>query len=157
MKKPLKKIVGFNFSLTGLGTWLSISSLPNLEVLKLKGSSFEGRQWNASEQQFQQLKLLRLKELDIVHWKAYNTSFSCLKRLSLWDCIVLEEIPVDIGEIATLELIETNGQKASVVESVKRIQKEQYDEGNTELKITVDEIELSMYLSEHEDSEFESE
>ncbi|XP_024990763.1 putative late blight resistance protein homolog R1B-12 [Cynara cardunculus var. scolymus] len=134
-----------------------IQSLPKLEVLKLKEDAFEGTQWNTGEKQFPQLKVLRLEELNIKHWVAYSTSFPCLKRLSVWMCDNLEEIPLEIGEIATLELIETDSWNYSIVESVKRIQEEQHDEGNTELKITVDGMELPTYLSVHEGSESEIE
>ncbi|KAJ9537302.1 hypothetical protein OSB04_030035 [Centaurea solstitialis] len=125
-----------------------IQSLPNLEVLKLKYNAFTGAYWDAREQQFPQLKFLRLEELDIKLWDVYGTSFPCLKRLAVVNCLALEEIPLDIGDIATLELIETRGMSNySIVESVKRIQKEQHDEGNTDLKITVNGLELSIYLS----------
>ncbi|KAJ9554002.1 hypothetical protein OSB04_018047 [Centaurea solstitialis] len=135
---------------------LIIQLLPNLEVLKLRGILTIGeRQWDACEQQFQQLKFLMLELLDIEHWKASSTSFPCLKRLALWMCEDLEEIPLEIGEIATLELIEIDSRSNSVVKSVKRIQQEQQDEGNDELKITVDGKELSFFSSQHGSSESE--
>ncbi|KAJ9552128.1 hypothetical protein OSB04_016173 [Centaurea solstitialis] len=125
-----------------------IQSLPNLEVLKLKYNAFMGAQWDAREQLFPQLKFLRLEELNIKLWDAYSTSFPCLKGLSIRNCHALEEIPLDIGDIATLELIETRGMlNYNAMESVKRIQKEQHDEGNTDLKITINGLELSICLS----------
>ncbi|KAJ9551564.1 hypothetical protein OSB04_015609 [Centaurea solstitialis] len=132
-----------------------IQLLPNLEVLKLKTMAFKGTKWDACEQQFPQLKLLILQSLNIKHWEASSTSFPCLKQLSLSGCYNLEEIPLEIGEIATLELIEIDSSNNSVVESVKRIQQEQHHVGNYEQKITVDGMELSFYLSQREDSESE--
>ncbi|KAI3736402.1 hypothetical protein L6452_15941 [Arctium lappa] len=141
-----------------------IQLLPNLEVLNLNRSAYVGTLWDACEQQFRQLKLLTLERLHIKQWEASSTSFPCLKQLSLLKCNDLEEIPLEIGEIATLELIETDSSSNSVVESVERIQQEQHDVGNYELKITVDKMELSfylsqqegsVYLSQHEDSESE--
>ncbi|KAJ9551565.1 hypothetical protein OSB04_015610 [Centaurea solstitialis] len=132
-----------------------IETLPNLEVLKLKENAFDGAQWNAGDQQFQQLKFLRLEKLNIQQWEAYGTSFPSLRRLTLLCCNNLEEIPLEIGEIATLELIETDSGNNSLVKSVKKIKREQDEEGNTELKITVDGVELSTTLSEHEGSESE--
>ncbi|KAJ9553984.1 hypothetical protein OSB04_018029 [Centaurea solstitialis] len=123
-----------------------IQLLPNLEVLKLIYNGFKGRQWDACEQQFRQLKLLKLEWLDIKQWEAYSTSFPCLKQLTLRYCMDLEEIPIEIGEITTLELIEIDSCKP-VVESVKRIQQEQHDAGNYEIKITVDREELPFYSS----------
>ncbi|KAJ9551662.1 hypothetical protein OSB04_015707 [Centaurea solstitialis] len=121
-----------------------IQLLPNLEVLKIKDSFRRtGGRWDACEQQFRQLKLLKLKQLNIIQWAASSTSFPRLKQLTLHSCTYLEEIPLEIGEIATLELIEIRCCSKSVVESVNRIQEEQHDEGNYELKIIVDRKELS--------------
>ncbi|KAI3736393.1 hypothetical protein L6452_15932 [Arctium lappa] len=78
---------------------------------------------------------------------------SIIQSLPNLECYDLEEIPLEIGEIATLELIEISISSNSVVESVKRIQQEQHDVGNYELKVTVGEMELSFYLSRHEGSE----
>ncbi|KAI3736388.1 hypothetical protein L6452_15927 [Arctium lappa] len=111
--------------------------------------------WDACEQQFRQLKLLTFENLYIKHWEASSTSFPCLKRLALWHCQDLEEIPLEIGEIATLELIEIHNLSNKVVESVKRIQQEQHDVGNDELNITISGMDLSFYLSQYEGSESE--
>ncbi|KAJ9550613.1 hypothetical protein OSB04_014658 [Centaurea solstitialis] len=133
-----------------------IQLLPNLEVLKLERNVFTtGRQWDASEQQFRQLKFLMLKDFDIKQWEASSASFPCLKHLSVSRCKDLEEIPLEIGEIATLELIEIDTCNKSVVESVKRIKQEQDNEGNDELKIIVDGMELSFYSSQRGSSESE--
>ncbi|KAJ9551661.1 hypothetical protein OSB04_015706 [Centaurea solstitialis] len=140
-----------------MGMWKkSIQLLPNLEVLKIEDSlCWTEGQWDACEQQFRQLKLLQLEELDIKQWAASSTSFPCLKQLSVLFCKDLEEIPLEIGEIATLKLIEIYGCSNSVVESAKRIQEEQHDVGNYELKIIVDGEELSLSFSQHGSSESE--
>ncbi|KAJ9552091.1 LOW QUALITY PROTEIN: hypothetical protein OSB04_016136 [Centaurea solstitialis] len=131
---------------------LVIQVLPNLEVLKLMDHAFRGRKWDASEQQFRQLKFLRLEKLNIRLWEANSASFPCLRRLALWHCFNFKGVPLEIGDISTLELIETDSSIGSAVtKSVKRILKEQRDEGNTLLKIFV----KGMELSEHEDSESE--
>jgi len=66
----------------------------------------------------------------------------------VWKCEDLEEIPLEIGEITTLELIEVDDSSNSVVESIERIQQEQHDLGNYELKITVNRKDLSFYSSQ---------
>ncbi|KAJ9553992.1 hypothetical protein OSB04_018037 [Centaurea solstitialis] len=148
-------------SLSCASPWIHMSMiqlLPNLEVLKLHGGFLKkgtGREWDACEQQFPQLKFLKLKWLEIKHWKASSTSFPHLKQLTLHSCEYLEEIPLEIGEIVTLELIEVKDCNNSVVKSVKRIQQEQQDVGNDELKITIDEMDLSLYLSQSAGSESE--
>ncbi|KAI3515250.1 hypothetical protein L1887_14059 [Cichorium endivia] len=115
---------------------LIIQSLPNLEELNLLDNAFEGPQWDTGEEQFRQLKFLKLQNLDIQQWQASNINFPHLKRLVVLKCNHLEEIPLEIGDISTLELIETDDIR-SIVESLDRIQEEQHNVGNYELKISV--------------------
>ncbi|KAJ9551566.1 hypothetical protein OSB04_015611 [Centaurea solstitialis] len=147
----LKKLTLVGCSIPWSNMWI-IQSLPNLVVLRLTGFAVMGTQWDACEQQFQQLKFLMLERLEIKQWKASTTSFPCLKQLSLSECDDLEEIPCEIGEIATLELIEIDSRSNSVVKSVKKIQQEQHEAGNYDLKITVDGKDPSFYLSQIESS-----
>ncbi|MFS7990174.1 putative P-loop containing nucleoside triphosphate hydrolase, leucine-rich repeat domain superfamily [Helianthus anomalus] len=123
-----------------------LQSLPNLQVLKLKDDSFEGSLWNTDEQEFRQLKFLRLERLNIKMWEAYSRSFPCLKQLQIFDCYHLQEIPLDIGDIPTLELIIINSCRHSVCESVRTIQEEQHDFGNYDLQIDVSNgLDLSLW------------
>ncbi|KAL8267898.1 hypothetical protein R6Q59_001696 [Mikania micrantha] len=114
-----------------------IQSLPNLQVLKLHYKAFEGSCWNTDEHRFERLSFLRLECLDIKMWKAYSTSFPCLKQLEIESCKGLEEIPLEIGEIPTLELIKITHCRQSVGEYVKRIQEDQRYFGNYDLKIDI--------------------
>ncbi|KAJ0447690.1 putative leucine-rich repeat domain superfamily [Helianthus annuus] len=112
-----------------------IQSLPNLQVLKLHYDAFVGSCWNTDEKEFQQLKFLRLMGLDIKQWEACSISFPCLRQLEIFWCSDLEEIPLEIGDIPTLELIKIEGCRPCVGESVRRIEEEQRDLGNFNLKI----------------------
>ncbi|XP_021994954.1 putative late blight resistance protein homolog R1A-4 [Helianthus annuus] len=114
-----------------------IQSLPNLQVLKLKRNAFMGSCWKADEQEFRQLKFLRLEKLDIKLWEACSSSFPCLRQLEILFCYDLEEIPLEIGDIPTLELIKIMYCKHSVGESVRRIEEEQQNMGNYDLKTDV--------------------
>ncbi|KAL8267892.1 hypothetical protein R6Q59_001690 [Mikania micrantha] len=114
-----------------------IQSLPNLQVLKLRKDAFVGSCWNMDEHVFPHLKFLRLRSLDIKLWIADTTSFPCLKQLEIDSCEGLEEIPLEIGEIPTLELIKITYCRQSVGESVRRIQQDQHDYGNYDLKVNV--------------------
>ncbi|XP_076910267.1 putative late blight resistance protein homolog R1A-3 [Bidens hawaiensis] len=114
-----------------------IQSLLNLQVLKLHFQAFEGSCWNTAEQEFPQLRFLRLEGLNIKVWEAYSTSFPCLKQLEIFRCSGLKEIPLEIGDIPTLELIKIKECRHSVDESIRRIQEEQRDIGNYDLKIDV--------------------
>ncbi|XP_076922254.1 putative late blight resistance protein homolog R1B-12 [Bidens hawaiensis] len=114
-----------------------IQSLPNLQVLKLHSYAFLGSCWNTNGQEFRQLKFLRLMWLDIKVWEAYSRSFPCLRRLEIFSCEDLENIPLEIGDIPTLELIQIYEYRESLGESVRRIQEEQQDMGNYNLKFDV--------------------
>ncbi|MFS7974570.1 hypothetical protein Hanom_Chr09g00870301 [Helianthus anomalus] len=52
-------------------------------------------------------------------------------------CYDLEEIPLEIGDIPTLELIQIEDCRQCVGESVRRIQEEQHDYGNYYLRIGI--------------------
>ncbi|KAK9051916.1 hypothetical protein SSX86_028544 [Deinandra increscens subsp. villosa] len=112
-----------------------IQSLPNLQFLKLKHRAFEGSCWNTDGQEFQQLTFLRLEGLNIKEWEACILSFPCLGQLEIYSCKDLKGIPLEIGDIPTLELIRINDCNDFVSKSVKRIQEEQNDLGNFDLKI----------------------
>ncbi|GJR60977.1 disease resistance protein [Tanacetum coccineum] len=123
-----------------------IQSLPNLEVVKLN-DTLKGALWKTGEAQFRQLKFLRLENLYIKQWEAYSINFPSLKQLEIVKCRYLEEVPLEIGDIPTLELIKIDGCRVSVVKSMKRIQEEQHDVGNYDLQIKVNGMELSFLLS----------
>ncbi|KAL0356059.1 UNVERIFIED_CONTAM: putative late blight resistance proteinR1A-10 [Sesamum radiatum] len=115
-----------------------IGALPNLEVLKLLCYACQGTEWEPVEGEFRQLKYLLLEsQYDLVHWIANETHFPNLQCLSIRYCVLLEEIPSDIGEISTLRMIELIDCPPSVVTSAKQIQEEQVDMGNEDLKVRV--------------------
>ncbi|PWA80246.1 NB-ARC domains-containing protein [Artemisia annua] len=117
----------------------TFKGLHKLEVLKLLDSSFEGPLWDTSEQQFCQLKFLKLQKLNIESWEASSVNFPCLKKLVVKTCKIMKEIPLDIGTIFTLENIEIDDSSSDLVNSVNRIQEEQRAMGNYDLKIIINE------------------
>ncbi|KAH6801713.1 hypothetical protein C2S51_033159 [Perilla frutescens var. frutescens] len=107
-----------------------IGSLPNLEVLKLKRGSCHGTIWETTEGEFCQLKVLLIENTDLHQWITESSHFPQLERLTLYECNDLEEIPTDIGEIPTLQVIEVDVRNLHVVQSAKCIQEEQQSFGN---------------------------
>ncbi|KAH6778848.1 hypothetical protein C2S52_010085 [Perilla frutescens var. hirtella] len=107
-----------------------IGSLPNLEVLKLKRGACHGTIWETTEGEFCQLKVLLIENTDLRQWITESSHFPQLERLTLYECNDLEEIPTDIGEIPTLQVIEVDVRNLSVVQSAKGIQEEQQSFGN---------------------------
>ncbi|XP_035834683.1 putative late blight resistance protein homolog R1A-10 [Helianthus annuus] len=114
-----------------------VQSLPNLEVLKILDHAFMGPKWETDDVPFQQLKYLKLQTLHIEQWEASSINFPCLTHLVLGACRYLEEIPLEIGYISTLELIDVDDSNNAIIESLEEIQEEQQNFGNYGLKINV--------------------
>ncbi|PWA94208.1 Disease resistance protein [Artemisia annua] len=113
----------------------TVGLLPNLKVLKLNANACIGQRWETSDTGFPNLKFLKLQDLDIVKWEASSAHFPRLQRLVVRRCSRLQEIPANIGEIVTLELIEVNWCGESTAQSARTIQKEQERNGNDFLKV----------------------
>ncbi|KAL1552167.1 hypothetical protein AAHA92_12998 [Salvia divinorum] len=114
----------------------TVGSLSNLRVLKLTHRACKGNTWETTEGEFPLLEFLLIEKSDLEHWITESSHFPMLKRLVLDDCWQLAEIPEDIGEIPTLELIEVKGKAVmSLVDSVKRVLEEQRGWGNDGLQI----------------------
>nr|XP_009776932.1 PREDICTED: putative late blight resistance protein homolog R1A-3 [Nicotiana sylvestris] len=110
--------------------------IAKLEVLKLRDNEFVGQECRLSdEDEFNQLKFLLLAEPRLVKWEAGSVNFPTLQKLVLRKCIRLEEIPIDIGEICTLEAIELICCSASAQNSATEIQDEQESMGNSCLDV----------------------
>ncbi|KAL0341500.1 UNVERIFIED_CONTAM: putative late blight resistance proteinR1A-10 [Sesamum calycinum] len=107
-----------------------IGSLPNLEVLKLLSHAFYGPEWNPEEGQFSRLKALYITKSNLVWWRAESTHFPRLERLFLTDMAHLDEVPSDIGDIATLRSIYLERCSKSATISAKQIGVEQHNNGN---------------------------
>ncbi|KAH6801825.1 hypothetical protein C2S51_033271 [Perilla frutescens var. frutescens] len=112
-----------------------IGSLPNLQVLKLKRRACLGTQWETTEGEFCQLKVLLIDSTDLHNWETESSHFPKLERLTLYECNSLREIPYGIGDIPTLELIEVDIRNLSVLESAKCVEEEQRSCGNELLQI----------------------
>lgn len=53
--------------------------------------------------EFEQLKVLKLHDLDITQWISSKDNFPILLRLVVRHCLKLDSIPLDLGKILTLE------------------------------------------------------
>ncbi|KAL8551022.1 hypothetical protein ACS0TY_000194 [Phlomoides rotata] len=113
-----------------------IGSLPLLEYLRLDASACCGQEWETVEGQFCSLKFLQIIECDeLKYWRTDSTHFPRLENLLLQNIEELEEIPLSIGDIPTLELIELENCSTSVEDSAKRIRAEQVELGNEDLQV----------------------
>ncbi|KAL0431051.1 UNVERIFIED_CONTAM: putative late blight resistance proteinR1B-8 [Sesamum radiatum] len=114
-----------------------IGKLPNLEVLKLRECIFESLKWEADEGEFCRLQFLLIEKLNLVNWTADDTNFPRLEHLVIRRCKELKNIPLAIGEIPTLKIIEVHEDNPSVVASARKIQKDQRNYGNDELQVRI--------------------
>ncbi|KAL7153264.1 hypothetical protein ABFS83_04G155200 [Erythranthe nasuta] len=115
-----------------------IGSLPNLEVLKIDHlSAREPAVWNPVEGEFLHLKFLLIQFCDLVNWNADSSHFPVLEKLFLKRMDILDEIPLDIGEIPTLGLIHVCWCSESAAISAMKIAEEQENACNEGLQVRV--------------------
>ncbi|WMV56006.1 hypothetical protein MTR67_049391 [Solanum verrucosum] len=117
-----------------------LGNLPNLEVLKLKDFSFQGPEWETDEEGFHRLKYLLVESRDLVVWKQASTDsypFPVLQHLVLRFCYKLKEIPYEIGDIPSLQVIELHSCSPYATRLARMIQKEQIDSGNSCLEVFI--------------------
>ncbi|KAI3454415.1 hypothetical protein Pfo_011078, partial [Paulownia fortunei] len=89
------------------------------KLLTLSGVSAHslGNLWG----EFLRLKYLMLEDLDIEQWIANRHCFPLLTRLIIRHCYKLREIPCGFGDIITLEMMEVDDCRPSVVISARQI------------------------------------
>ncbi|XP_019170557.1 PREDICTED: putative late blight resistance protein homolog R1B-16 [Ipomoea nil] len=103
----------------------AIEMLPKLETLKLE-NAVHVKVWKV-EKGFFQLEFLLLEKNMLKQWMIDDESFPHLKHLVLRFCYCLQEIPMAMKNIDTLESIELQRCCPSVITSAKWIQKWQQD------------------------------
>ncbi|XP_057802823.1 putative late blight resistance protein homolog R1A-10 [Salvia miltiorrhiza] len=114
-------------SLTLVATFLdwncmsTLGLLQKLEVLKLKDKAFMGSDWETVEGGFRQLEFLHIEETDLAVWNASSHHFPRLRSLVLKNCDKLRGIPIPMGDIASLQMVELYN-SVSAVASARDIQ-----------------------------------
>jgi hypothetical protein len=95
----------------------TLGKLKNLEALKLKDNAFEGTVWETQERDFPVLKVLHTgkSRLAISH-------FPKLTSLFVRNCTELEALPLDLGQIPSLQMIDLYCTNPSVANSARLIQ-----------------------------------
>ncbi|XP_075500182.1 toMV susceptible protein tm-2-like [Primulina tabacum] len=79
--------------------------------------------------------LVNLRKLKVLF--AEKEHFPSLESLILWEVYSIDEIPCGIGEIDSLQLIELFNSKDSLINSAKRIQEQQHENGNDAFQVLV--------------------
>ncbi|XP_047976801.1 putative late blight resistance protein homolog R1A-10 [Salvia hispanica] len=112
-----------NLTLSGVGLpWEDfkiVSSLSNLQVLKLRDNACIGETWETTDGGFSQLEFLLIDQSHFENWITESSHFPRLKFLVLHHCWSLVGIPEDVGDFSALELIEVDDCNACLKESAK--------------------------------------
>ncbi|CAI9095761.1 OLC1v1031767C1 [Oldenlandia corymbosa var. corymbosa] len=126
----------FDLSMSDIST---IGKLPNLEVLKLDRTNFEGRTWEMEEGEFSKLRVLQFYFPSLVSWATCDDQLRCLRKLVFSGCRKLKEIPPCLETIFTLETIEVSYCRSNqtLLDSVRKIEKELDAWGNSTLKVII--------------------
>ncbi|KAL2553409.1 putative late blight resistance protein-like protein R1B-14 [Forsythia ovata] len=111
-----------------------IGELPKLEVLKLESAGIEDYKWNPNEDEFQQLRFLKLDYMG-VRLNVSSDHFPRLEQLVLTR--FRTAIPSSLGDIPTLVKIEVIWCEKQVEESASKIKEEQKENGNELLKVII--------------------
>lgn len=89
--------------------WTQMSTLgllEKLEVLKLKDNAFKGKNWMAADGGFRHLEVLHIGRTDLVIWKASAHHFPRLRCVELCNCEKLQEIPIELADIPSFQLLD---------------------------------------------------
>ncbi|KAI5670286.1 hypothetical protein M9H77_10650 [Catharanthus roseus] len=113
-----------------------IGKLPHLEILKLYGIVFEEQRWDMEDEEFLNLKFLKLECLNIQEWNTCTDPFPCLQQLVLHNCY-LKEIPSSLGEISSLNMIEVRNCSKGAERSAWEILNERLDLGDDGFQVLV--------------------
>nr|GLL44848.1 putative late blight resistance protein homolog R1A-10 [Ipomoea trifida] len=105
-----------------------IGTLPNLEILKLIGYAFSGKEWNTRENEFCRLKYLQIEKSGLKDWSSAH--FLILECLILSSCEDLEEFPASFADNICLRLIMLIGYRISLLISATQIQEERLSYGD---------------------------
>ncbi|MCD7452707.1 hypothetical protein HAX54_017831 [Datura stramonium] len=114
--------------LTLLDTWLEwddmsvLGQLEYLQVLKLKDNAFKGELWEPKVGGFRSLLVLFIERTDLASWNASGDHFPRLKHLLLISCDKLEEIPIGLADICSLQVMELRNSTKPAAKSARCIQ-----------------------------------
>ncbi|KAH0677483.1 hypothetical protein KY285_025284 [Solanum tuberosum] len=120
----LKKLTLSNFSIH----LNAVTTLSNLEVLKLLGVTISSNTWKVNDEQFSILKFLKLENLSFSEWDVSDDAFPCLEHLVLKRCRYLEVIPSCFGYMPSLKSIEVESCKESLADSAMVIKEMQVED-----------------------------
>ncbi|XP_055810076.1 putative late blight resistance protein homolog R1B-23 [Solanum dulcamara] len=135
----LKKLI-LNSCELHLSNLRNIAQLQNLQALELRTVEFR-KVWKVSNDEFPQLKVLKLEYLSLIEWTVADEAFGNLECLFLSYCTYLKGIPSCFGDICTLKYIEVENCNEIVAQSARDIREKQVEDySNTDFKLFIKEL-----------------
>ncbi|XP_042002384.1 disease resistance RPP8-like protein 3 [Salvia splendens] len=119
-------------------SWMHIStlgSLENLEVLKLKDRAFTGNTWDVKDGGFRSLQFLHIEQTDLAFWRASSHHYPKLRNLVLNNCDKLREIPIELADISSFQMLEMHTCFLAV-KSAKEIKNKKTKSGGPEFTLS---------------------
>ncbi|KAM3304285.1 hypothetical protein P3S67_015317 [Capsicum chacoense] len=129
----LKKLTLSNFSMH----LNEVATLSNLKVLKLLGVTISSNSWKVNDEQFDNLKFLKLENPSLSEWDVSDDAFPCLEHLVLKRCLYLEVIPSCFGYMPSLKSIEVKSCKETLAESAIGIKKQVEEMGFSDFEVII--------------------
>lgn len=114
-------------SLTLSATFLDLAQisilglLQKLEELKLNDNAFVGETWDVRDRDFPNLRTLHIESLCFKEWRFSSCLFPQLKRLMLFECKELKEIPLQLAYTSTFQKLHFRNGKTSAATSARKI------------------------------------
>ncbi|KAH0756934.1 hypothetical protein KY290_020427 [Solanum tuberosum] len=102
----------------------AIAALPQLEILAIINSEFVEDKWDASEDMYQSLKSLTLRQVNLSEWQVDQGTFPKLEELIVEYCEEFTEIPCAFADIDTLKFIHLTNINCQVGDSAMKIKKD---------------------------------
>ncbi|XP_019266467.1 PREDICTED: putative late blight resistance protein homolog R1A-3 isoform X2 [Nicotiana attenuata] len=116
----LKKLTLSNFHIH----LTEVANHPKLEVLKLLGVTISSNVWKVNDEQFLQLKFLKLENPSFSEWDASDNAFPCLEHLVLRRCRHLKAIASCFGNVSSLKSVEIISCNEELVKSAEAVREE---------------------------------
>ncbi|XP_070015888.1 putative late blight resistance protein homolog R1B-23 [Nicotiana sylvestris] len=120
LPSSLKKLTLSNFRIH----LTEVATHPKLEVLKLLGVSISSNVWEVNDEQFPQLKFLKLENPSFSKWDASDYAFPFLEHLVLKKCRYLKEFPSRFEDASSLKSVEIISCNEELVKSAEAVREE---------------------------------
>ncbi|CAA3027697.1 late blight resistance homolog R1A-10 [Olea europaea subsp. europaea] len=120
----------------------TLGLLEGLEILKLKDNAFIGDLWKSQDGGFRSLIVLHIGRTDLVYWKASAVHFPRLKCLRLNHCSELDEVPFELANVPSFQILDLKFTTRAAAVSAKTISEHKRQPGGSG-------FELSIYPPDH--------